>query len=82
MSMTVGELRKELIKYPPGTLVVLTAHHDGYNDISDLIPIKIREVARPHGLLDGDYRDTYAEHPDAFKAIYLEADDSNKPKQT
>lgn len=52
--MTAKELIIELQKLAPNTKVVIRGYEDGYNDILELNPVKIKEVHESNWY-DGEY---------------------------
>lgn len=66
--MTASELISELQKLSPDTKIVVRGYEDGYNDILQLKPVKIKRQSDSHWF-DGEYETSADE--DAFDAIDL-----------
>lgn len=66
--MTAHELIQNLQTLPPNTKVVVRGYEDGYNDILQLKPIKIKPKADAHWY-DGEFENN--SDSDALDAIDL-----------
>jgi len=66
--MTAQELITQLQTLPPDTKIVVRGYEDGYNDILNLKPIKIKQARNIHWYL-GEYDDS--KDADAITAIDL-----------
>lgn len=72
--MTASELINELQKLSPDTKIVVRGYEDGYNDILQLKPVKIKRKADSHWY-DGEYENSIDE--DAIATIDLFGENKN-----
>lgn len=66
--MTALELIQQLQTLPPNTKIVVRGYEDGYNDILNLKPIKIKQARNIHWYL-GEFEES--NDADAIPAIDL-----------
>ncbi|MEO6455593.1 MAG: hypothetical protein ABIN97_16045 [Ginsengibacter sp.] len=66
--MTASELISELQKLPPDVKVVIRGYEDGYNNILELKPVRIKQTPDSHWYV-GEYDDSTDE--DAVEAVDL-----------
>jgi hypothetical protein len=72
--MTASELINELQKLLPETKIIVRGYEDGYNDILQLKPVKIKRKA-DSSWYEGEYEDNPDE--DAVTAINLFGENKN-----
>lgn len=72
--MTASELINELQKLSPDTKIVVRGYEDGYNDILQLKPVKIKRKADSKWY-DGEYENSIDK--DAINAIDLFGENKN-----
>lgn len=72
--MTANELIQHLQQLPPDTRIVIRGYEDGYNDILQLKPVKIKPKENADWY-DGEYTDST--DADAIDAIDLFGENKN-----
>jgi len=72
--MTASELIQQLKTLPPDTKIVIRGYEDGYNDILQLRPVKIKPKPESYWF-DGEFEDS--DDADAIEAIDLNGENKN-----
>ncbi len=72
--MTAEELINKLKQLPPDIIIVVRGYEDGYNDILELKPVRIKQIPDSRWY-DGEYDDSTDE--DGINAINLFGENTN-----